>query len=122
MEGMDESLVRQYNRLFADDPALFTMEEVGYPWGSLKAFPGHAADLRRVAADTALPSRARLLAYRRLQQSGDAIAEKELLGVVIEVGLEQGLDTLAVYADGSTCYINQEIGRASCRERVSDPV
>lgn len=34
-------------------------------------------------------------------------AKKELLAVIIEVGLENGLDVLASYANGTARYINQ---------------
>jgi hypothetical protein len=35
------------------------------------------------------------------------VPKKELLGVIVEVPLEAGLDVLAAYADGSIRYINQ---------------
>ncbi len=38
---------------------------------------------------------------------GFGVASKEVLGVVVEVGLDSGNDTLAAYADGSVRYINQ---------------
>ena len=48
----------------------------------------------------------RALAYGRLRRLGRAVKVKELLGVVVEVGLAGGLDTLAAFSDGSVRYIN----------------
>lgn len=60
-----------------------------------------------LANDPHEESRVRLLAYRWLSAHGHAPKSKEILGVVIEVGLDTGNDTLAAYADGSVRYINQ---------------
>lgn len=57
--------------------------------------------------DATLESRVRLLAYSKLKQMGNANRMKELLGVIVEVRLDDGLDTLAAYKDGTARYLNQ---------------
>jgi hypothetical protein len=49
----------------------------------------------------------RALAYDALRAAGKPVPRKEYLGTIIEVRLNGGLDTLAVFADSSTRYINQ---------------
>ncbi|WP_223648952.1 hypothetical protein [Hymenobacter psoromatis] len=105
----NESFNTIYNLLFCDDLALYKTDNqsTAYPWVALLAdAPDHPA-LRQVAHDTQLEARARLLAYRRLLALGDPEPTKELLGVVVEVGLPGGLDVLAAYPDGSARYLNQ---------------
>lgn len=51
----------------------------------------------------------RLQAWNGLREMGYWPAseiEKELCGVIIEVGMDEGLDVLAAYADGSARYLN----------------
>lgn len=82
-----------YQLLFADD---------------LAAFPGDGsseAELTATAHDLAAESRLRVVAYRRLYELGRDV-DGPLLGVIVEVGLDAGLDTLAAYADGRVRYIN----------------
>jgi len=40
-------------------------------------------------------------------QDGDKPAKKELLAVIVEVGLDDGLDVLASFSNGTARYINQ---------------
>ncbi|MGC3998157.1 MAG: hypothetical protein QM767_11980 [Anaeromyxobacter sp.] len=63
--------------------------------------------LAKLAGDASEQGRYRYLAYARLREAGVKVEPKVLLGVVIEVGLDQGLDTLAAYSDGSVRYINR---------------
>ena len=83
-----------YNLLFADDV------------DALKpAAP--EADLAAVAADHDAESRVRAVAYRRLRAEGKTPAgDPPLLGTIVEIALDEGLDTLAAYADGRIRYIN----------------
>ncbi|UOQ72994.1 hypothetical protein [Hymenobacter cellulosilyticus] len=65
--------------------------------------------LRRVLATAGLESRHYLQAWQALRELGvtpPADTAKQVLGVVVEVSLEQGLDLLAAYADGSARYYN----------------
>ncbi len=90
-----EQLNTVHNMLFADDA------------GTLF---GEAPDPRVVQAMAQDPneeSRVRLLAAHWLRANGHVPAAPEMLGVVIEVPLDDSMDTLAAYADGRVRYINQ---------------
>lgn len=72
--------------------------------------PATATTLLRQIADTPdLESRHTLQAWHTLRQLGtypEAGIAKRVLGVVLEVQLDGGLDTLAAYADHTTRYFN----------------
>jgi hypothetical protein len=87
-----------YNLLFADDiDALKPVTPMG--------------DLAMVAADEEAESRVRVVAFRRLKAEGTTTdGDPPLLGVIVEIALNEGLDTLAVYADGRIRYINHAGG------------
>jgi hypothetical protein len=98
-----------YALLFADDLQAFLQGKEApeaYPWPTLFDAGAGDSDLLAVARDTTLESRLRLLAYHRLRSAGQPIEEKELLGVVVEVGMDDGLDALATYREGTARYIN----------------
>jgi len=103
----NEGLNRTYDLLFCDDIGLYRNETKGsgYPWDILLAEKPDLSKLKKVAADKHLESRQRLLAYR-LVSALEPVTEKELLGVVVEVGLRQGLDVLAAFSDGTARYFN----------------
>lgn len=64
---------------------------------------------RAVLAMPALESRHYLQAWHFLREAGvqpDSSNAKDLLGVVIEVALPEGLDIVAAYADGTARYFN----------------
>jgi hypothetical protein len=106
----NQGLDKVYNLLFCDQPELLQPaidNAKEYPWNVLFAATPDAAALQQLAADTNAESRMRLLAYTVLANMGKKATEKELLGVIIEVGLEGGLDVLAAYDDGTARYINQ---------------
>lgn len=98
-----------YNLLFCDKRDLFRggkkLSEDG-PWIVLADNPPVDA-LRAIAEDESQESRLRMLAYNRLREMGESVPAKKLLGVVVEVGLEHGLDVIAAYPDGRARYINQ---------------
>jgi hypothetical protein len=65
--------------------------------------------LKQIVVHPALESREYLQAWHFLRRLGvrpHAARVKTLLGVVVEVGLEEGLDLLAVYADKTARYEN----------------
>lgn len=98
-----------YNLLFCDDLLLYkeSIQSVTeYPFDLLFKDNISISDLQKLIADENLDSRIRLLAYNRILSLGHIPATKELLGVIVEIGLEEGLDTLAAYLDGSARYIN----------------
>jgi hypothetical protein len=104
----DEGLNNIYNLLFCDDMALYqsgTGAE-GYPWNVLFATTPGIDQLKNVIADITLEARQKVLAYKLLSEKGAAADKKELLAVIVEVALPEGLDVLAAFADGSSRYIN----------------
>jgi hypothetical protein len=104
----DEGLNRIYNLLFCDRPDLFAVngKATAYPWNIVLAQNPPRAELGRVMDDKSTEARARVLAGRQLIEEGWERTQKELQGVIIEVGLDAGLDVLAAYDDGSARYIN----------------
>jgi hypothetical protein len=68
-----------------------------------------AAELERIVATAGLESRHYLQAWQVLREIGRSPAEGEadrVLGVVVEVSLDAGLDLLAAYADRHARYYN----------------
>ncbi|WP_158643159.1 hypothetical protein [Pseudoduganella lurida] len=107
-----------YQLLFCDDPQLMQASAAS------NALFGAAPDPRvvqTIGEDPAEESRVRLLAWHWLRAAGQPVASRELLGVVVEVPLEGGLDVLAAYADGSVQYINQT-GRLAVFEGAPEEV
>jgi hypothetical protein len=104
----DEGLNRIYNLLFCDRPELFSVNGKinSYPWNIVLVPNAQRAELNRVMDDKSTEARARALAGRQLIEGGWERTQKELQGVIIEVGLDAGLDVLAAYDDGSARYIN----------------
>jgi hypothetical protein len=89
-----------------------------FPWTAFAAARSHLAEgrsadaiaaWREVLAHPGLGSRHYLQAWHFLRQYGQPPppeAAKQVLGVVVEVGMPQGLDILAAYADHSARYYN----------------
>lgn len=100
-----DSLDKIYNLLFCDQLALYKADNKSsvYPWNVVLSDPPDPEKLRKVSQDTDVESQIRLLAYHRLRNMDQPVDAKELLGVIIE----NGLDTLAAYQDGTARYINQ---------------
>jgi hypothetical protein len=113
-----------YNLLFCDNLELFKVtantDPLG-PWATLLAENPSAAALYTIAGDGSQESRLRALAYNRLREKDQPVPPKEFLGVIIEVGLEGGLDVLAAFPDGRVRYIN-ETERMSFFEESPVPV
>ncbi|WP_420147212.1 hypothetical protein [Spirosoma sp.] len=97
-----------YNLLFCDNVDLYKSEtqSADYPWSILLSDSPDPKALMAVAADGSLESRQKMLAYNRLLAKGFPINSRVLLGVIIEVGLADGLDVLAAFHDGTCRYIN----------------
>ncbi len=115
-----------YNLLFCDDAQAYASRPGQEPaaWQStLFATPPDVPALERLAADAQAEGRVRYLAYRRLRELGRSVPAKVLLGVIVEVPLRTGLDTLAAFSDGGIRYINQS-GKMSVVDGVSplDPI
>lgn len=99
-----------YDLLFCDDLEPFRpragAELVDWQ-AALFADPPDHSRVAAIANDQARESRVRAIAYAWLRAHGHPTPRGVVLGVVIEVPMEQGLDVLAAYADGTVRYINQ---------------
>lgn len=105
----DESANIIYNLLFCDDLSLFQQlpeQPYTYPFDVLLAPAISVTDLQKIAGGNGLDPRVKLLACNRLLSAGIVPEKKELMAVVVEVHLEEGLDVLASFVDGTARYIN----------------
>jgi hypothetical protein len=99
-----------YDLLFCDDLNLYkkhVKQAEVYPWNILFANDGTNEHLQNLIEDPSIESRVKILAYRKMLASGQTRVKKELLAVIVEVGLNMGNDVLASYRDGTARYINQ---------------
>jgi hypothetical protein len=98
-----------YNLLFCDDPELFRPKDGIASSRQISAILDENSDpkaIENIAADVAAESRVRALAYNWLRRHKLSVPTGILLGVVVEVPVDGGLDTLAAYSDGRIRYIN----------------
>jgi len=98
-----------YNLLFCDNAELLRPKS-GTPTGALATLLAKAPrieDLRELAEDDTAESRLRAAAFHRLRAAKVDVPRGLLLGVIVEVPLDDGLDVLAAFADGRMRYINQ---------------
>jgi hypothetical protein len=113
-----------YNLLFCDEPNLFknqkSEKDVGL-WSALLTEPPDRSALRKIANDETNEGRVRALAYNRLRAVGEAVPPKKLLGVIVEVPLQKGLDVLAAFSEGGVRYLNQS-GKVVIFEGEENPV
>jgi hypothetical protein len=101
---------RAYNLLFCDKPEGFRPAAGEQPvaWQAiLFGEPPVADSILALAQDSTQESRIRALAFNWLCANGHQVPQHQLFGVVVETGMRGGLDTLAVYADGSFRHIDQ---------------
>lgn len=105
----DEGINNIYSLLFCDNIELFKSlaQTAEYPFNIIFAAHATVEELTKIAEDTSVESRVRVLAYNKLLSVGYKPAPKQLLAVIVEVGLEDGLDVLACFKDGRARYINQ---------------
>ncbi len=106
----DPSLNHIYQLLFCDQPELFgnsQQQPLLYPLDILVSPKSGPDELVVIVNDQSVEPRLQLLAYHKLRSMGRQPKQKILLGVIIEVGLEAGLDVLASYKNGTARYINQ---------------
>ena len=105
----DAAANKIYNMLFCDNLGLYKQDKKKkdiYPWDILLADSGSTKDLQKIIKDKSTESRMKILAYHKLNESGQNMETKDLLGVIVEVGLDEGLDVVASYRDGTARYIN----------------
>ena len=99
-----------YNLLFCDSLDLFkanTSTPFTYPFDILFSDVSSATDLQRIIDDSTADPRVKVLAYNKQMANGHKPIIKELLAVIVEVGLDAGLDVLASFNNGTARYINQ---------------
>jgi hypothetical protein len=107
--------------LYFGDVSLDTFARLGTgaePWPSFekaRAFfaggglPQARATLESIALMPAIESRVRLQAWHSFREAGGQAPPSvatEVLGVVVEVGMSEGQDFLAIYADQTAYYYN----------------
>ncbi len=98
-----------YELLFCDNIDLYkknNQQSGVYPWNILFSKTPNLADVEKVAEDVNMETRVRILAYNQLRAAGQKIDKKDLQAVIVEVGLENGLDVVASFRDGTARYIN----------------
>ncbi len=106
----DSSTNLIYNLLFCDDINLYkinTKPPYSYPFDILFSEKSTDSDFQKIIYDHTSDARLKLLSYNRQIASGHKPDKKELLAVIVEVGLDSGVDTLASFNDGTARYINQ---------------
>jgi len=111
-----------YNLLFCDDLNLYkvnTQLPYTYPFDILFSETSSVTDLQKVIEDNKSEPRVKLLAYNKQLSSGHKPNKKELLAVIVEVGLDNGLDVLASFNNGTARYINQA-GKIIVWETMTD--
>jgi hypothetical protein len=98
-----------YNLLFCDNLNLYkekTQQPYTYPFDIIFAETSSIADLQKIIDDKNSDPRIKVLAYNRQLANGHKPSKKELLAVIVEVGLDEGLDVLASFKNGTARYIN----------------
>ncbi len=108
-----EDIDLAYNRLFCDDLNLYQSQPEAFPgdnWKSMLSSRPKLKSVRMTAQQPELPARLRILAFNYLLKKGELPVKKELLGVILEAGVDDGLETLAAYTDYSVAYIDSRGG------------
>ena len=98
-----------YNLLFCDNLNLYkekTQQPYTYPFDILFSETSTVADLQKIIDDKNSDPRIKILSYNRQLAGGHKPAKKELLAVIVEIGLDEGLDVLASFNNGTARYIN----------------
>jgi hypothetical protein len=100
----DESINRIYQSLFCDNLSLYDSSNSDYPWDAL--FGESSAALGELLINPSSDPRIQLLAANQLRKLDLLPPTNRLLGIVLEVNLPEGLDTLAAYKNGVSTYIS----------------
>ena len=106
----DDGINLIYNLLFCDDVKLYKANSklpLSYPFDILFSGTATVAELAAISGDGSADPRVRVLAYNLQRAKGQTPENKELLAVIVEVGLQGGLDVLASFRNGTARYINQ---------------
>lgn len=106
----DNSANLIYNLFFCDNIDLYKNNlkpPYTYPFNILFSETSSISDLQKIIDDKSSDTRLKALSYNRQHAKGHKPSIKELLAVIVEVGLDNGLDVLASFNDGTARYINQ---------------
>ncbi len=96
----------EYNKLFCDNLALFRPAgKLGGIWKKIFSGDSFIEDLKSISENDKIETRTRILVFKELRVRGVANA-REVLGTVIEVGAEEGVDAIGIYNDLTAVYIN----------------
>jgi hypothetical protein len=109
MPYRDSGLNQIYGLLFCRDLDAYRSQSGSadvYPWSVLFKSDPDDAGLRKIVNDDSLETRPKILAANLLRARNHPVAKGRIFGIVVEVGIQQGRDTLAVYEDGTARYIN----------------
>lgn len=105
----DASINLLYQLLFCDNLDLYkrnTSLPFTYPFNILFSNSSTIAEFQNIIDDHSSDPRVKVLAYNRQRAFGHIPNKKELLAVIVEVGLDQGLDVLASFNNGTARYFN----------------
>ena len=105
----DEALNNIYELLFCDDIERYgstAKQKDVYPWSTIFADKPESSELRQIIDDPNAETRVQILAANLLRDLGEPLPAKQLFGVIVEVAMPEGLDTLAAYRDGTARYLN----------------
>ena len=98
-----------YNQLFCDNIQLYKssiQQPHSFPFDVLFSEKSSSTDLKRIIDNPSVDSRFKILAYNKLLETCNKPDKTELFAVIVEMGLEKGLDVFASYKDGTARYLN----------------
>jgi len=105
----NEAINKIYDLLFCDKPELYQADgdlpDV-YPWKELFSPDTSDESLKKIIDDDSVESRLKVIASNILVLQGKPADGRRIFGIIVEVGLDEGLDVLAAYEDGTARYIN----------------
>jgi hypothetical protein len=104
-----EAFNKIYNLLFCDDSELYRNGDEAweeYPWKELFKSDPSDETLQQIVNDNGAEARARAIAAGLLRKRGKPDQHGRVFGVIVEVGMQEGLDVLAAYSDGTARYLN----------------
>ncbi len=105
----NDAMNKIYDLLFCDQIDLYrTSGELNDEYPGKVLFDPDAADasLRSIIDDESVETRFKLIAANLLAARGNPYGSRRIYGVIVEVGMDEGLDVLAAYDDGTARYIN----------------
>jgi len=105
----NEAINKIYDLLFCDKPELFRTDgdlPDEYPRSELFVPDPSDETLQKIVDDDGVESRYKIIASNMSVATRKAAADRRIFGVIVEVGMDEGLDVLAAYEDGTARYIN----------------